>query len=610
MPQWVLHLLVLAAVIGVAAIYTAPRIGKGWIPADDGTLAQSALRVFQGQLPHRDFTEIYTGGLSFIHALAFRAFGVNLMSLRICVFLFFLAWLPAVYYIALRFTSALTAGFITLLAAAWSYPNYPAAMPSWYNLFCATYGAAALLRYLDDRKSRWLVVAGIAGGVSLLVKVIGAYYIAGVLLFLAFVEQDEHDPCGRAGKAIVYRLFSTSSLVLFLATVLFLVRERLGGGELYEFVLPALVLVGTILFRESRPHVSGAGFRFHTLYRLVAPFVGGICLPILVFLVPYARSGAVGTFLSGVTSSVASRSAGLGLIRPLGADIGVYGLALLGLLAMAVFLPAFQHRVVSTGIALGLATMLYLSTPAISSGVWFSVATLTPLIVAAGAVVVLISKTKGALSSVTTPQRQRVMLLISIAGLCSFVQFPFAAPIYLSYCLPLTLLAVVAIVTTARIERGTYVLATVIGFYLLFGVLRVVPGYIYELTHTVGAMEELRLAPAGGLQIESAASLEEFVYFLRQHSPNGLLYAGNDCPVFYFLTKLTNVTRDDGGGSPQEVIRALQTSDVKVVVINEAPFFPGAQMSAEVRTEIMRRFPQSKVVEIANMGRYRVFWRP
>jgi len=35
-------------------------------------------------------------GLTFIHALAFRAFGVNLISLRICVFLFFLAWLPAV----------------------------------------------------------------------------------------------------------------------------------------------------------------------------------------------------------------------------------------------------------------------------------------------------------------------------------------------------------------------------------------------------------------------------------------------------------------------------------------------------------------------------------
>src|SRR5713101_6013347 len=186
--SWGVRAAALAAVLVIAGIYAGVHIGRGWVAADDGTLSQSALRVMQGQLPHRDFGEIYTGGLSFIHALAFRAFGVNLMSLRICVFLFFLAWLPAVYYVALRFTSAIAAGAITLLAVAWSYPNYPAAMPSWYNLFFATFGAAALLRYLEVRTRRWLVVAGVCGGLSILMKVIGAYYIAGVLLFLAFLE--------------------------------------------------------------------------------------------------------------------------------------------------------------------------------------------------------------------------------------------------------------------------------------------------------------------------------------------------------------------------------------------------------------------------------------
>ena len=162
--QWI----VLAAVLVIAGVYVGLQIGRGWVPADDGTLAQSALRVMQGQLPHRDFREIYTGGLSFIHALAFRVLGVNLMSLRICVFLFFLAWIPAVYYIALRFAPAIAAGAITLLAVAWSYPNYPASMPSWYNLFFATFGAASLLRYLEVRTRRWLFVAGLCGGASIL----------------------------------------------------------------------------------------------------------------------------------------------------------------------------------------------------------------------------------------------------------------------------------------------------------------------------------------------------------------------------------------------------------------------------------------------------------
>src|SRR5208282_1273052 len=141
---WVIRLLVLGAVFAITAVYVGAHIGSGWVPADDGILSQGALRVMQGQLPHRDFAEIYTGGLGVIHALAFRVFGVSLMSLRICAFLFFLAWVPAIYYIALRFTSAVAAGLIALVAVAWSYPNYPAAMPSWYNLFFATFGAAAI----------------------------------------------------------------------------------------------------------------------------------------------------------------------------------------------------------------------------------------------------------------------------------------------------------------------------------------------------------------------------------------------------------------------------------------------------------------------------------
>src|SRR5271169_6558377 len=231
------RLTVLAVVLIVAGLYAGFHISRGWAPSDDGTLTQSALRVMQGQLPHRDFGEVYTGGLSFIHALAFRAFGVNLMSLRICVFLFFLAWLPAVYYIALRFTTALAAGAITLLAVAWSYPNYPAAMPSWYNLFFATFGAAALLRYLEVRTRRWLFVAGVCGGVSILIKVIGAYYIAGVLLFLAFLEQSEGSE-GSAGTVAKeessnswpYRVFSVSALLLFLATLVSVLRARLGAA--------------------------------------------------------------------------------------------------------------------------------------------------------------------------------------------------------------------------------------------------------------------------------------------------------------------------------------------------------------------------------------------
>lgn len=609
---WVVRLMVLAAVLAIGAVYVGVHIGSGWVPADDGILSQSALRVMQGQLPHRDFAEIYTGGLSVIHALAFRVFGVSLFSLRICAFLFFLAWVPAVYYVALRFTSAVAAGLITLVAAAWSFPNYPAAMPSWYNLFFATFGAAALLRYLDVRKARWLFVAGLCGGVSILIKVIGAYYIAGVLLFLAFLEQSyeqsneqsDHASAGPGKSAVPYRMFSASALLLFLATVIYVFRARLGSGELYHFVLPAAVLVVLILLGERNARGAATGKRFSSLLRLVIPFGCGVLSPVIAFLAPYARSGAVGQFFSGVTSSAVARSVGLGVLRPVSIKEAIFALALAALVAGAMYLREFQGKPVGAAVGLGLTVMLVKSATSsgIVSGVWYSVATLTPLVVLLGAAVVLAA---GKSSGQTKIQQQQVMVLISLAAMCGLVQYPFAAPIYLCYAVPLTLLAAVAIVATAKKQPGTYVLAAVAGFYLLFGVAMLVPDYIYELTHKVGRMDELHLKRAGGLRIEYAANFEDLIHLLQQHSPNGLMYAGNDCPELYFLAGLKNVTRDDGGASAEEVLKALQSDDLKLVVINEAPFFPSAKMSPEVRAEVVRKFPESQLV-----GIFRVFWRP
>jgi hypothetical protein len=616
----VVRLMVLGAVLAIAGVYVGAHLGSGWVPADDGILSQSALRVMQGQLPHRDFAEIYTGGLSVIHALAFRVFGVSLLSLRICAFLFFLAWIPAVYYIALRFTSALAAGLVTLVAVAWSFPNYPAAMPSWYNLFFATFGAAALLRYLEVRRARWLFVAGLCGGVSILIKVIGAYYIAGVLLILAFLEQGdeqndeqtdrESTETGRS--AIPYRVFSTSALLLFLATVVYVFHARLGLGELYHFVLPAAVLVALILLGERNAREAASGKRFSVLLKLVIPFVCGVLGPVIAFLVPYARSGAVGQFLSGVTSSAIARSAGLGVLRPVAIKEATFALVLAGLVAAAMYLREFQGKLIGAAVGLALMVMLVKSATSsgIVSGIWYSVATLTPLVVLLGAAVVMTAGTRRfshvAVLSGCRPklQQQQVMVLISLAAMCGLVQYPFAAPIYLCYALPLALLAAVAIVATAKKQPGTYVLAAVAGFYLLFGIAMLVPDYIYELTHNVGRMDELHLARAGGLRIEYAANFEDLIHFLQQHSPNGLMYAGNDCPELYFLSGLKNVTRDDGGAPAGEVLKALQSDDLKLVVINESPFFPGARMSAEVRAEVVRKFPESQLV-----GIFHVFWR-
>src|ERR1044072_8503201 len=60
-----------ALVLVAGAVFVASQLNHGWIPWDDGTLAQSAQRVLDGELPQRDFAELYMGRLSFLNAGVF-----------------------------------------------------------------------------------------------------------------------------------------------------------------------------------------------------------------------------------------------------------------------------------------------------------------------------------------------------------------------------------------------------------------------------------------------------------------------------------------------------------------------------------------------------------
>jgi len=71
--------LIAVAVTLVVAAYCWTRLGRGWVPHDEGTIAQSAERVLQHQVPHHDFIDVYTGGLSYLNAMALQAFGFEAM---------------------------------------------------------------------------------------------------------------------------------------------------------------------------------------------------------------------------------------------------------------------------------------------------------------------------------------------------------------------------------------------------------------------------------------------------------------------------------------------------------------------------------------------------
>src|SRR5260370_17702645 len=101
-PRWWTLLLIIWC---LGAAYAGVYLKRGWVPHDEGAFAQSADRVLHGELPHRDYTEIYTGGLAYLHALAFRYIGEDFATLRIVLFVFFFLLFPAFYCIPSRILS-------------------------------------------------------------------------------------------------------------------------------------------------------------------------------------------------------------------------------------------------------------------------------------------------------------------------------------------------------------------------------------------------------------------------------------------------------------------------------------------------------------------------
>lgn len=588
--------IVLAVLWIVTALYAWHSLDHGWIPHDEGTLAQSAERVLGGELPQRDFDDVYTGGLSYFHAGAFRVFGTNLLSLRLPLFGIFLLWVPALYYAATRFAPPVVAGLVALLGAVWSIPQYSAAMPTWYNLFFATFGAAALLRHLETGGRRWLVVAGIAGGLSIVVKIVGLFYVGAGILFLVYRERELQGPPARPGlRWGVYPLVIGAGLTAFVTALFWLVHTQLAVPEIVQFVLPG-ALLAAFVFAESARSDAPTGERAATLLGLLAPFAAGVVIPIAIFLFPYVESGSLAALWHGVFV-LPARRLDLAASRLPGAAtlLGAVPVALLlGVLPMA-RIPA--RRAALAILLLALIAFLILSRHA----VWYSIRPLVPLLALVG--VWLLVRRQGE-EGPSPLRRQQLLLVLALVALTSLVVFPFSRPIYFFYVAPLAALAGLAVVATQGHEPGTTSIATaVLGLYILFAVVDTHPSH--------EPVRPLALA-RGGLIVGAtdASRYDSLVTMLRAHASGAYGYAAPDCPQVYFLAGLKNPTRiiwdflSDTTDRTARVLRALDAHAVSVVTINRRVSFSGP-LPPDLLDSLGSRYPHADSV-----GQFLVRWRP
>jgi hypothetical protein len=500
---------------------------------------------------------------------------------------------------------------MTLLCAAWSLPAYPAAMPSWYNLFFALLGAAAIFRHIETSRLRWLLLAGISGGLSIDVKITGLYFVAAALLFFVFRERQAAGSIREASAAkqglSLYRWFVSVALAAFAALLLWMMRGRLGDGELLHFVLPGTVLAIFLIVTEWRQPARADLARFRALFGMAIPFFIGLAIAIAALLVPYWRAGAVGSLTNDVFGGGAGAVAALGFVRPTGVVWLLCVLPVAALVAVAFVLERGLSAVWYAVIAVvGVAVIVgaRMSVP-FSVNPWTSAASATPIIVAAGAWALW----RGAGSSWaelgSTQRQQEIFLLLALAAICGLVQFPFAAPIYFHYFAPLPALAALAVIGTRRRHANDALLAELLGFYLLFGVLYVVPATIYNYSLGFVLRAEPLAVPAGqGLRVPGADQYIAITRAVDEIDHGDTLLAFPECPEFYFLTGRRNPTHADSWAIPDEVERAMQDPKLRVIVINRRPVFPSSVPPQPLLEKVVTLFPNA-----AQVGQFQVRWR-
>jgi hypothetical protein len=590
-----------ALVAGV--IFVASQLNHGWVPHDDGTLAQSAERVLDGELPHRDFAELYTGGLTFLNAGVFWAAGDNLFWLRVPMFLVFLVYLLCVFSLARRLTTPAVASLAALFAVAWGPPVYPAAMPSWYTLYFAVIGAFALLRHRETAHARWLVLAGLMGGLSLAFKITGVWYIFAVALYCLFADWAPSGGGRQAGadsrpSRLAYRSIAIAAPVVVVAVVAKVLSSDAGLTEVVNFFLPVAAVSGAAIWSGLRVIGPESRERLLDLLRLLIPFLGGVLVPLAVLMAPYLATGSIGDLYEGtlVTPQERLQTTYLATAGPAAL---VFALPVLAVFVICRRRAVAARRLDRAACVVALALVASSVTFVGYQMLWFSVTALLPAGVLLGVFVLLRyrERTERADQAVT-------YLLLALAALMSLVQFPFGAPVYFCFVAPLAMLAWLAMFRLAGFSARLH------GFFpLIFLCALVVFGFV--VNH--GTLYEAGLQPVSNSHTavldrgtawirvtpEQRSVYRRAAFLLRRHSSSPYIFAGPDTPELYVLSGRRNPTRSlfdlldpSNSARGRHLLRTLDERRITAIAINHVPSFSnplGGDVVDRLRVEYPHR---------------------
>ena len=207
---------------------------------DEGSTAAQALRIVNGELIYRDFFTVVTPGSYYTVAWLFEIFGATLMVLRWTALATGLGILLITLTVARRVMAWPFAAAAGLLTTVWGWflvtPNFyslEAALLSLIALGCYCCAAPSAGASEARPAMRWMVAAGMAAGLTAMVKQnVGAYTTAGLFITIWASRLFDDAPGWRGRLKMSGRLIAGVAIAVVPAVAWLVVKGA--GAYLYE----------------------------------------------------------------------------------------------------------------------------------------------------------------------------------------------------------------------------------------------------------------------------------------------------------------------------------------------------------------------------------------
>ncbi len=434
---------VASVVVVFAVLWTV--VPYGMIAHDEGQYGQCAVRILAGELPHRDFHEMYSGGLSYWHALLFWLFGEQLIVLRRALVVLALPAVLAAYSIALRFTaSSPLAGVVAGAAVVSMIGTNHAATPTTYLAMLSVAIVWLLLKDTETTDPKWLFLCGVLCGVAIAIKITGLYTLAAAGLAITF--RGTASPTSPAGTTCrtetegwLERLYRGAVAAAAIAAGPVLVAVHPTLATLGYFAVPTAAIGVALLGAGRRFDPRGMALRH-------ACFGGGLMATVLICMLPWIVTGATESLYDGLFVRPRVRLGSAAYYPPTGLIAAVLAVPL----AAACLTPGGMRYgpqvrwsgavaviallAIGLGAAPGSALAGNPMRLALEGWRWFPT-------VAFPIAVIMLARRRRDCSSETA----RVFAVLAMAAFFALNQYPFSSPVYFFFAAPTTVLAAVAI---------------------------------------------------------------------------------------------------------------------------------------------------------------------